>query len=163
MSRQRRRTERNQSVVRTAVGAGCYGLLESAFERDLTVATFRVSRRRREMYCGHPRLGVCVSVRGRMPTLLLGPGVTWGSGRGCLLVVHCWADLQSRHGLLCYGNITLTRNVSEYMLVFALCLVSFEIDGQANVSMFVMKMNRSHLSIFDEMSNFTNFISIVLM
>jgi len=38
--------------------------------------TFRVSRRRREMYCGHPRLcvSVCVSVRGRMPTLLHGPG-----------------------------------------------------------------------------------------
>jgi len=41
--------------------------------------TFRVSRRRREMYCGHARLCVCVclsvclSVRGRMPTLLHGP------------------------------------------------------------------------------------------
>ena len=31
--------------------------------------TFRVSRRRREMYCGHGRLCVCLSVRGRMPTL----------------------------------------------------------------------------------------------
>jgi len=27
------------------------------------------------------------------------------------------------HGLRCYGNITRTRNVSEYMLVLALCLV----------------------------------------
>jgi len=32
--------------------------------------TFRVSRRPREMYCGHTRLCVYVSVRGRMPTLL---------------------------------------------------------------------------------------------
>ena len=29
------------------------------------------------------------------------------------------------HGLRCYGNITRTRNVSEYMLVLALCLVTF--------------------------------------
>jgi len=31
------------------------------------------SRRRREMYCGQARPSVCVSVRGRMPTLLHGP------------------------------------------------------------------------------------------
>jgi len=40
------------------------------------------------------------------------------------LVVHCWADLQSGHGLRCYGNTMRTRNVSEYMLVLALCLVT---------------------------------------
>ena len=28
------------------------------------------------------------------------------------------------HGLRCYGNITRTRNVSEYILVLAVCLVS---------------------------------------
>jgi len=38
--------------------------------------------------------------------------------------MHYWADLQSVHGLRCYGNITRTRNVSDYMLVLALCLVS---------------------------------------
>jgi len=27
------------------------------------------------------------------------------SGRGCPLVVHCWADLQSVHGFRCYDNI----------------------------------------------------------
>jgi len=37
--------------------------------------------------------------------------------------VHYWTDLQSAHGLRCYGNIMQTRNVSEYMLVLALCLV----------------------------------------
>jgi len=46
--------------------------------------TFRVSRRRREMYCGHARLCVCVclsmSVRSRMPTLLHGPGCNLGVG-----------------------------------------------------------------------------------
>jgi len=39
------------------------------------------------------------------------------------LVVHYWADLQSVHGLRCYGNIIRTRNVSEYMRVIAVCLV----------------------------------------
>jgi len=68
-------------------------------------------------------LCVCVSVRGRMPTLLHGPGCNLGNGMGCPLVVHYWAVLQSVNGLRCYGNITRTRNVSEYMLVLALCLV----------------------------------------
>ena len=49
--------------------------------------------------------------------------VTWGSGRGYPLVVHYWADLQSVHGLRCFGNITRTRKVSEYMLVLAVCVV----------------------------------------
>jgi len=46
------------------------------------LVTFRVSRRPRETYCGHARLCVCVSVclsvRGRMPTLLHGPGCNLG-------------------------------------------------------------------------------------
>ena len=50
-------------------------------------------------------------------------GVTWGGGRRCPLVVHYLADLQSVHGLRYYGNITRTRNVSEYMLVVDLWLV----------------------------------------
>jgi len=50
--------------------------------------------------------------------------IVLGSGRGCPLVVHYWAHLQSVHGLRCYGNITRMRNVSEYMLtVLTLCLV----------------------------------------
>jgi len=128
------------------------------------------------MYCGHARLCVCLWVF--MPTLLHGPGCNLGEWyiRGCPLVVHYWADLQSVHGLRCYGNrnawqspavirhahrtphalrmpaktpltsdnaccvrnvicieavpfrpycggvVTRTRNVSEYMLVLALCL-----------------------------------------
>ena len=51
-------------------------------EFHITVAAFRVSRRPREMYCGHARLCVCVcvcvSVRGRMPTLLHGPRCNLG-------------------------------------------------------------------------------------
>ena len=61
-----------------------------------------------------------------MPTLLRGPGFNMGSGRGCPLVVHCWADLQSGHGLRWYGNIMRMQNVSEYMLVLA--LVTFRVS-----------------------------------
>jgi len=60
-----------------------------------------------------------------MPTLLHGPDVTWGIGWRCPLFVHYWADLQSMHGLHCCGNIKRTLNVSEYMLVLALCLVGY--------------------------------------
>ena len=42
------------------------------------------------------------------------PDVTWGSGRGCPLVVHYWADLQSVHRLRCYGN---TRNAWQSPVV----------------------------------------------
>jgi len=48
------------------------------------------------------------------------PDVTWGNGRGCPLVVHYWADLQSVHGLCCYGNIMRMRNVSEYMYMLTM-------------------------------------------
>ena len=68
-------------------------------------------------------LSVCLSAAA-CPHYYTDPDVTWGSGRGCPLVVRYWADLQSVHGWRCYGNITRTRNVSEYMLVLALCLVS---------------------------------------
>jgi len=57
-------------------------------------------------------VSVCVPVRGRAPTLLHGPGLNWGRGSGCPLVVHYWADLQSGHGLRCYGKITRTLVIS---------------------------------------------------
>jgi len=55
---------------------------------------------------------VCVSVclsAAACPNYCTDPGVPWGSGRGCPLVVHYWANLQSVHGLRCYGDITRTR------------------------------------------------------
>jgi len=87
----------------TCCFASCTGNLKQAMQK--VVITFRVSRRRREMYGDHACLRVCLSlylsVRGRMPTLLHVPGCNLG----------------------CYGNKTRTRNVSEYTLVLALCLV----------------------------------------
>ena len=88
----------------------------------LYLITFCVSRGRRKMYCGHARLCVCVSVclsvclsAAVRPHYCKDPDVTWGHGRGCSLVVHYWADLQSGHGLRCYGNITRTL-VTTYNL-----------------------------------------------
>jgi len=49
-------------------------------------------------------LSVCLSVAA-CPHYCTDPDVTWGSGRGCPLVVHYWANLQLVHGMRCYGNI----------------------------------------------------------
>jgi len=77
----------------------------------------RVSRRPREMYCGHARLCVCLSILCVCPRLhahyCTEPDVTWGNGRGCRLVVHYWADLQSVHGLHCYGNTMEMRGRAQ--------------------------------------------------
>ena len=98
---------------------------------DLQVGcSVRLLFAQRKSTCAGQRVSVCVSVclsvclsavvRSHYCT---DPDVTWESGRGCPLAVHYWADLQSGHGSRCYGNITRTRNVSEYMHVHALCLV----------------------------------------
>ena len=83
----------------------------------MNIFTFCVCRRPQEMYCGHARLCVCLCVclpvRGRMHTLLHRPGCNLGSGRGCPLVVHYWADLQSVHGLRCYGNTMEMRGRAQ--------------------------------------------------
>ena len=52
-------------------------------------------------------VSVCLSAAVR-PHCCTDPDVTWRRGRGYPLVVHCWADLQSGHGLHCYDNITRT-------------------------------------------------------
>jgi len=83
------------------------------------VITFQVSRRLCEMYSGHT---VCVSLwlsLAAFPHYCTNPDVTWENGRGCPLVVRYWVDLQSVHGLRCYGNIARTRNVSECL--YSLC------------------------------------------
>jgi len=49
------------------------------YDNDAELVTFCVSHRLRKMYCGHARLYVCLSVRGRTPTLLHGPGCNLGA------------------------------------------------------------------------------------
>jgi len=46
---------------------------------------------------------VCLSVTGRIPTLLHAPGCNLGMV-GVPVVVHYWMDLQSVHKLRCYDN-----------------------------------------------------------
>jgi len=58
--------------------------------------------RSRESVCLCVCMSVCLSAAVR-PHYCTDPDVT-----GCPLVVHYWADLQSGHGLCCYGNITRT-------------------------------------------------------
>jgi len=67
-------------------------------------------------------VSMCLSVRGRMPTLLHRPGCNLRKWYGVPLVMHYWAVLQSVHGLRCYDVIARKRNVSE-CFVLALCLV----------------------------------------
>jgi len=55
------------------------------------------------MYIGHASLCVCLQPHSH--AILHGPDVTWENGRGCPLVMHYWADLQSVHGFCCYDNI----------------------------------------------------------
>ena len=57
---------------------------------------------------GCVELSVCLSMclsAAACPHYCTNPVVTWGNGRGCPLVVHYWADLQSVHGFRCYDNI----------------------------------------------------------
>jgi len=55
---------------------------------------------------------VCLSAAA-CPHYYTDPDVTWGSGRGCPLVVHYWADLQSVHRLYCYGNTVEMRGKAQ--------------------------------------------------
>jgi len=104
----------SEFVVVVVAGGRCRSYLSRPLFRRANnlLITFRVSRRRREMYCRHTRLCVCLSAAA-CSHYCTDADVTWGSGRGCPLVVHYWADLQSVHEWRSYGNITRTRNVSE--------------------------------------------------
>jgi len=54
------------------------------------VVTFRVRRSRGEMYIGHHRLCVCVSIAAFLH-YCTDPDVSWENGRGIPPVVHYWA------------------------------------------------------------------------
>ena len=82
-----------------------------------------------EMCIGHVHLCMCVclclcvclSVTA-FPHYCMDPDVSWGNGRGCPIVVHYCADLQSVHRFHCYDNIA--PNVQcQQVLLLALCLV----------------------------------------
>jgi len=70
------------------------------------------------MYTCHGRpLSLCVSVclsLAAFPHYCMETDVTWVNDRGCPLVVHCWADLQSVHWFHCYENIHVCKLVAFY-------------------------------------------------
>jgi len=55
---------------------------------------------------------VCLSAAA-CPHYCMDPDVTCRSGSGCSLVVYYWADLQSVHGLRCYGNTMEMRGRAQ--------------------------------------------------
>jgi len=74
------------------------GYMKLHYSVGYYVITFRVRRGRGEMYIGHGRLCVCLSmcltVPRLIPALLQGPGCNYRvNGRGCSLAVHYLADL----------------------------------------------------------------------
>jgi len=76
------------------------------------------------MYSGHGRLCVCLSLclsLAAFPLYCTDPDVTWRNGRGCPLVVHYLADLQSVDGFRCYDNTT-PNTKCQRVLVLAVCL-----------------------------------------
>jgi len=64
-----------------------------------TFVTFCATCSRGEMYSGHGRLCVSLSLAA-FPHYCTDLDVTWGNGRGCPVVVHYWADMQSVHGFV---------------------------------------------------------------
>ena len=77
-------------------------------------------RSRGEMYIGHGRLCVCLSLAA-VPHYCMDPDVTWGNG-SCA-VVHYWADSQPAHEFRrCYNNIAPNAKCQR-VPVLALCLV----------------------------------------
>jgi len=109
-------------LFNTDVGLGAQAL-------TLFLFTFRVRHSQGEMYSGHGRLCVCACLSvclslAAFPHYCMDPDVGSGNGRGCSLVVHYWADLQSVHGFRCYDHIA--PNVKcQRVLVLALCLVHY--------------------------------------
>jgi len=70
----------------------------------------RESKTTRNVLWSHA--SVCLSAAA-CPHYCTDPDVTWGSDRGIPLVVHYWADLQSVHGMRCYGNIMEMRGRAQ--------------------------------------------------
>ena len=78
--------------------------------------TFCTSHRRCKMY------SVCLSLAA-FPHYCMDLDVTWGNGRRCPVVVHCWVDLRSVHEFRYYDN-TMPNTKCQRVLVLALCLVA---------------------------------------
>ena len=80
-----------------------FAVVCSEFVVAFCVITFRI--RHSQAKCIVPRPSVCLCVClsfAAFPHCCTAADVTLANGRGCPLVVHRWADLQSVHGFRCY-------------------------------------------------------------
>ena len=75
--------------------------------------TFRMRNTRGKVYIGHICLCVSLSLA-TFPHYCMDLDVTWGNDRGCPIVVHCWADLQSVHRFRCYDNTHACKLIALY-------------------------------------------------
>jgi len=107
----------------------CTAWLHSTSANKLPVVTFRTRRSRGDLYWS--RSSVCLSVcpSQHSHTTARTPMQVVGNRRGCPLVVHYSANLQSVHGFRCYDNIA--PNVKcQQVLVFTPFLVNYTIVKQ---------------------------------
>jgi len=65
-------------------------------------------------------VSVCLSL-GTFTHYCTDPDVNWRNGRGCRLVVHYWADLQSVHRFHCYDNTVSNVSVSRASVCLSVC------------------------------------------
>jgi len=86
------------------------------------------------MYCKNKRnvLASHVSVLHPIHFTCTHPDVTLGNDRGCPLVVHFWAVLQSVHGLRRYGNICTKCELLASAIALAVRLVPQVNEAEAN-------------------------------
>jgi len=101
-------------------------------------------RIRVEMYIGHGRRCVCVSVclfLAAFPHYCMDPDVSWGHGGRCSLVMHYWADLQSVHGFRCYDNIAPNaecQRVCVLALYLAVCCIRLWVGSGPGSKIFLL-------------------------
>ena len=89
-------------------------------QQHQSIVTFHVKHSRGEVYIGHGRLFVCLSMclsLSAFPHYCTDPDVTWGNGRGCPLVVHYWV-----HRFHIYDSIAPNAKCQR-VLVLVPCLV----------------------------------------
>jgi len=90
--------------------------------------------------CASVCLSVCLFLAA-FPHYCTDPNVIWGNGRGCHLVVHYWAALQSVHGFRCYYDSITPNAKCQRVPVLALFLLRL-VDG-------TRRLESARLILFD--------------
>jgi len=99
--------------------------------------TLRVRRSRGEMYSGHGRLCVCLSLAACLHECTAAD-VSWGNGTGCPLVVHCWGICNRCTGFVAMTTAPNAKCQRVLKLVLALCLVIVALCNRADHYIFML-------------------------